>query len=206
MIEYFVMKSTAWDNEEMDDSNIDNLNTHEKIQSLLDEIKEFENKNPEYPIVEPEIVFEEVPAEIIEDEDQFLSEPEERGLKTGLRRFNLITIRKRKKLITGKEPAEVENLKKVKEIKPTTFKIGFDEDGNLVNLDLKKPKIKEKSGSKSKRFGGLKKLARRKKGEKAESEGESKESKTGRFKGALGKVGKLKKVVPSRGRKKEKEE
>ena len=70
---------------------------------------------------------------------------------------------------------------------------------------MRKPKFKEKGESKFKKLGGLKNKLRRKKGEKAETAGEGKKSKSGRFKGGLGKIGNLKKAIPFKGKKKEKD-
>lgn len=218
MIEYFVTKRPVEIKKEIDnmpDSNFENGDSlskeqiHEKIQALLDEIKGFEDKFPGYAIKEPEIIkgevhFGDVPdGDSTKDEEEELTsemELEKSRLTPKSRRFR-IRIRRRKSKV-AEDLTDDEVLTKVKEITPTTFRFGVDQSGKLVNLDLKKPKIKPKSESRFKKLAGLKDKLHRKKGGKTESEGTEEKSKISKFKGAFGKIGKLKKAIPHKSKKK----
>ena len=222
MIEHLVSKSSVEIKEKIDNmpepdlgegDTLSKERTHEKIQVLLDEIKEFEDKFPEYALKEPEIIEGDVyPSDVLgedsikDGEKQLTSEMEleKSGLKPRSRKFSIRIRRKKSK--TGEDLTDAEVLTKVKDITPTTFRVGFDESGKLVNLDLRKPKIKPKSESRFKKLVGLKNKLHRKKGGKTESEGTEGKSKASKFKGAFGKIGKLKKVIPHKGKKKEKGE
>ena len=182
---------------------------HEKIQALLDEIKGFEDKFPGYAVKEPEIIegdvhFSSLPeGDSTKDEEKELTSEmqlEKSGLTPKSRRFR-IRIRRRKSKV-AEDLRDDEVLTKVKEITPTTFRFGVDQSGKLVNLDLRKPKIKPKSKSRFKKLAGLKDKLHRKKGDRTESEGSKEKSKPSKFKGAFGKVGKLKKAIPHKTKKK----
>jgi len=218
MIEYFVTKRPVEIKKEinnMPDSNFedgDNLTKeqkHEKIQALLDEIKGFEDKFPGYPIKEPEIIegevhFGDVPdGDSTKDAQKELTskmELEKSGLKPKSRRFRIRIRRRKSKDVEDLTDSEV--LTKVRQITPTTFRFGVDENGKLVNLDLRKPKIKPKSESRFKKLAGLKTKLHRKKEGKTESEGTEEKSKASKFKGAFGKIGKLKKAIPHKSKNK----
>ena len=218
MIEYFVTKRPVEIKKEIDnmpDSNFgdgDSLSKgqkHEKIRALLDEIKGFEDKFPGYAIKEPEILEEEghfgdvIERDSAKDSEKELKsemELEKRGLKTKSRRLRIRIRKKKSKVVEDLKDDEV--LTKVKDITPTTFRFGVDENGKLVNLDLRKPKIKPKSESRFKKLTGLKGKLRRKKGGKTELEVTEEKSKTSKFKGALDKVGKLKKAIPHKSKNK----
>jgi len=168
-----------------DCENISDLDIkdHSEILQIIDDIREFENNFLDFKretveetgeITQDLIEVEEI-EEAVSDEDV-------------LQEFNKKFFKKKEK----KEP------------KPrvhTTFKMGFNEEGKLVNLDFKQPKPKkEHSGSKSK--FNLKKLipSRKKENEDAsdKSESSSKLSKLKGLKGGLGKLSKLKKVIPNK--------
>ena len=178
--------------------------THEEILELIQEIKEFEKGVHGFDLDAAELEeFIEVEHEIsdemeflpVEDEpiEEFTLAEDEKELpefeeETGIRR-----------ILKGKP-------KKEREIVTTTFKFRINEEGNLVNIDLKTPKPKPES----KRRFSLEKLKLKRKGkEKAESEktepGEKK-SKISKLKGGFGKIGKLKNVIPHRSKKSEEKE
>ena len=177
------------------------------IQSLLNEIKEFENRFPEYQINEPEFI--EVDTSIIDDESEnkiksvdieknVAEELSKLSLKYKIKRLKLIKIKRKK---TSSVMDKVKTVKKTKDSSPTVFNVGFNNEGKLVNLDLREIKKEPKSN----RFGFLNKLnfkKNKKKGAK-EQKGEIKESK---IKSVFGKIGKLKKAIPHKGEKKSKKE
>ena len=87
------------------------------------------------------------------------------------------------------------------ERKAATFKLRFDENGKLVNIDLKKPKPPTAKSESKKRFKiPFPKIKIK------EKEGESKatEKKSKGLKGKLGAIGNLKRVIPSKGKKEKK--
>ena len=92
--------------------------------------------------------------------------------------------RKPEEFIPFKEPREPAT--------PTVFRLRFTEDGKLENIDLKKPKPKKEI------IPTLKKTKNKKKVEKKESKANDEESKISKLKNGLNKIGKLKKVIPSR--------
>jgi len=221
MIKYFVTKRPVEIKEEIDNmpepdlkdgDSLSKEQKHEKIQVLLDEIKGFEDKFPGYAVKEPEIIEGEGHFSDVSDGDSTRDgekeltsemELEKSGLKPKSRRFR-IRIRRRKSKV-GEDLTDAEVLTKVKEITPTTFRVGINESGKVVNLDLRKPKIKPKSESRFKKLAVLKDKLHRKKGGKTESEGTEEKSKASKFKGAFGKVGKLKKAIPHKSKKKKEE-
>ena len=83
---------------------------------------------------------------------------------------------------------------------PTVFRIRFTEDGKLENIDLKKPKPKKEF-----RFS-LKKIKSKKRVDKKESKSNAEKSKISKLKDGLKKIGKLKKVIPSRNKQEEEPE
>lgn len=85
------------------------------------------------------------------------------------------------------------------ERKVATFRLRFDKNGKLVNLDIKKSKRpKSKKGSKE----GLKSKIPKIRGKEktADSEPAEKKSKKELLKGGLSKISKLKNVIPTRGK------
>lgn len=207
--------------------------THDDILQMLDEIKHFEKKHqesksddspviteepdlsvkehepvfleplkPEPSIEEPEVEWEEVDIEP-ELVDLEAVPTEDKLKKPGLKE-KLGNLRKKipiKFKLKPKKEVEKEEIKP--EITPTTFKLRFDDEGKLVNIDLKKPKPRPKLNLKT-----LKKIRIRRK-DKSEKEAESEEpkekkSKISKLKGGFSKIGKLKNVIPHK--KKESEE
>jgi len=192
------------------DNTISFAKTHEEILEMIEEIKKLEKKFIGYDFEETEVEFIAVDEDVVEfievEEDkleQFESTPIEQetkkpGLKEKLKISRIFKARPK----VQKEDAEE------KPITAATFKIRFNEAGELVNIDLKKPKSRPES---KKRFD-LKKIMIRRKGktekkekaEETEKEAETteKKSKISKLRGGLGKIGMLKKAIPHRRKKK----
>ena len=183
---------------EQKDKNLTIAKTHEEILAMFEEIKTIEKKFISNEIIdsnEDELIeFEPVFLEVFEPEPQ---EPE----------FDDVAISEKEKKIKIKGKSV-----KAKTVHPTTFRIRFDGSGQLVNLELKKPKLKAKKEYKLKyKLGSkLKKVRRRKKEKTEASETKSEEtSKSSKFKSWIGNIvkikniGKLKYAITRRGKKKE---
>jgi len=165
-------------NSDSDKLSHSEIKGHSEILQIIDEIRGYE-KNfmdfstevvEEVPDVEHDLI--EVSHETVIPEDD-LSESEKKN-------FSLF--------------------KKEKESKPnvpTTFKIGFNEKGELVNLDLKQPKPKKENEKSKSKFNLKKLIPIKKKGEESAESSES-SSKVSKLKGGLGKLSKLKKVIPNK--------
>jgi len=176
------------------------IKTHEEILTIIEEIKKFERQFGEYDITEP------VEDELIEFEPAIEEypewepvEPEEEIQKPRLTTKN---DKKRKSHAvlegTTKQPENVV----VNLSQSNVFKLRFDKNGNLVNLDFRKPKAKPKSASKTP--GHLKKSGHKAKEQTEEKTKEGEEaSKFSKLKTGIGKLGKIKGVLPSRGKKEE---
>jgi hypothetical protein len=160
------------------------IKSHSEILDLIDEIKSFETDFVEFELYVPE-----PKEEIVEVKKDITSEIESQ-------------------IAEEKFSYEIRRAKKKVEKKPipsATFKIRFNEKGELVNVDLKKPKPKE---TKEKKKFSVKSLIPRKKG-KGETDTETPEeqtSKGSKLKGGLGKLGKLKNIIPSKSKKSDKTE
>ena len=117
---------------EEDNENII-IKTHKEILELIEEIKEIE-KEYDFTDIEPEFIeVPEDPVEFLEVDSEEFKEVEE----TSKRRFK----------IKYRTRAEVRKLKEErKKFDPATFRIRFDDKGDLVNIDVKKtiPKQKQK--------------------------------------------------------------
>ena len=173
--------------------------THEEILKLIDEIKRFENNFSvsrseeedlkEFIEVDPEIKtneleFIEVKHENLDDKIEFAPidyKINKSGLKEGI-----------KKILKSKIKEKPSSEFQKKNIASTTFKIRLNDEGNLVNLDIKKAEPKPES---TKRFNlpNLKIIKN-----KAKKESKEKKSMVSKLKGGLVHVGKLKKVIPFR--------
>lgn len=165
----------------MKDSNFEqdnSIKSHEEILELFDEIKIFEDSIVEFVIEETKRKVEE---DLIEGESEIPKIVKPIPIK----------VKKDKTKHIVKPFYKTET--------PATFKIRFNDEGKLINLDFKKvnPSIESKP---KKKFSikNLKSSRSRKK--------EKSESKEGKLKGSFGKLSKLKKVIPSKGKKKEKTE
>jgi hypothetical protein len=192
-------------------NDISSTKTHEEIIQMIEEIKQIENNYPEFDITE-----EEQPEELIEVEEEIIEEfpPVDKELdKTGF-----------KKWLDQKKENKPDS-------KPATFKIRFDDSGELVNLDFRKPKVKPEVKKKKAVKFNFKKLKGKfkRKGKKTEEESEGsgektekpdeseekiekpkrKKEKSSKFSGLkskLGGISKLKRVIPSKKKKDEEKE
>ena len=96
--------------------------------------------------------------------------------------------------------------KPVVEKPSATFRIRFDESGNLVNLDIKKPEPKVKVEKDKKKFSLKKILPGKKSKDKGDEEASKEKSSIGsKLKGSFGKIGKLKNVIPNKSKKSDSE-
>lgn len=136
------------------------IKKHGEILVIIEEIKQFEQRFPEFEIEESE-----VKEELIEIEQK----PKEFEFP-----------------IEQKEPTS-----------PTVFRLRFTEDGKLENIDLKKPKPRIEKHSR------LKTQKTKNKGKKEKLQTTKKESNNSKLKGIISKIGKLKRVIPSRGKNEE---
>jgi len=193
--------------------------THEEILRMIEEIKEFENRYPEYYFDTPEFGEELVEVdhdgiefieknqnfvEFVEVDHEPLVEFKEIPFEQDTQPLEFEEIPSKSKLSRLRFSTKPHGQKNIHEIRAATFKIRFDENGNFINVDIKKPKAKEKSES-EKKFNIKNIIKRKGKGEKSDkgSEGKEEKSKGSKLKGGLGKIGKLKGVIPGKKRKKE---
>ena len=186
--------------------DVGHVKTHEEIIEMIDELKELEERYGEFEIIDIEVTEELIEVEHSElaDSEKLVSESEtkKQSLSKKLKKYQVfrIKVRRRSDTIVDKKP-----------VKTATFKIRFDESGNLVNTDFRKVKPKKPSKFKTKivgklpklKYGGLKRKGKKgaAKSETGSDEVKDKESKGSKLKG---KIGKLKKVIPNKGKKKEK--
>jgi len=171
----------------MDESDLNQLDntsitkTHEEILKMLEEIKEFEKKYGEFELKKPTTIeyetFKEIKPELV-----FFKEVEEKKYKI-LEKFKKFKTKFGKK-VQREIPETFE-----KPITPTTFRLKINDEGKLENIDLRKPKPRQKI-----------KFSFRKKDKKESGESEKK-SKFEKIKTVLSKV---KRIIPKR--KKEEEE
>jgi len=181
---------------DFDQETLSPVKSHEEILQLIQEIKEIEKEFDRIEVEEP--LMEEwktvTPDTIAEEAKPIPIKSEiEDGKK---KKHALFRIKRRSR-------SEVKRIKREKRY--ATFKLRFDEQGNLVNLDFRKPKPKKAKG-KFKLPINLKKLRRKDKGETESTEeapAEEKKGIGGKLKGALGILGKLKNAIPGRGKKTE---
>jgi len=157
------------------------IKSHKEIIQLIDEIRNLEEEDINYEIdLEKK---EDRPIEIekkfpLEDND-FTDEGPKNNFFNRLKSYS--------------------TLNKIDDtpINPTTFNIGFDKDGDLVNLNLKRKKKIKKEKSHFK----IKNLIKRNKDKK-----ESNDKKVSGLKSKLAVIGKLKNIIPSRSSSKEEKE
>jgi len=161
----------------------DSVKSHQEIVHMIDEIRDFEDiKINMESQKEKKEVYEVKQKEFI-DEIEVKNKDEKVSFLKKNRFFNETN----------------------KEINPAIFNIGFDKQGNLVNLDFKEQKPPEKENSKL-NIDKFKKILKRKKGDKKESndkEDKSEGKKVSKIKGKLGGIGKLKKIIPKKSKKEE---
>ena len=187
--------------------------THEEILEFIEEIKEFEKKFQEHGLKESEgeVEFIEIEKDIVEfaEVEQDSSEQIEFIPVVGeTKKPELKKSLKNSQISKPRYEVQKEKIEE-KAIDHATFKIRFNEEGELVNIDLKKHKPKPES-KKSFDLKKLKKLRIKRKGKTektgAETETIEKKSKISKLKGGLSQIGKLKRVIPYRGIKSEKTE
>lgn len=194
------------------DNTISFAKTHEEILEMIEEIKKFEKKFIGHDFEETEVEFiavDEDVVEFIEVEEDKLEQFEPISIGQETKKPGLKEKLKISKIFKARTKVQKEEVE-AKPITAATFKIRFNEAGELVNIDLKKPKPRPES---KKRFN-LKKIMiiRRgkteEKAEKTEKEAETteKKSKISNLKRGLGKIGILKKAIPHRRKKKEETE
>ena len=195
---------TAVQQDAEDEEVVTPVKTHEEILAVIQEIKGFEERFGEFEIVDVQ-----VSDELIEIELPELTKTEELGAEEELKKSDLSKKFKKYKIFRVKVRQKSDEELHKKPLKSATFKIRFDETGQLVNMDLRKTVPKKPSKLKAKpdgKFSKLKHSLKRKgkKGESGDSERKEKKSKGGKLKGGFGKISKLKGVIPSKGKKKEK--
>lgn len=199
----------------MSESNLEqdvtsSVKTHEEILEMIEEIKEFEKKFREYDLEETEVEEEliEVEQNIVDfievDKDEsdqiepiaFESEAKKSGFIERLIKSKIFRIR-----VRSRSEAQKARL----EAKAATFKLRLNEEGKLVNIDLKKPKS---SKPKSKKRFNLKKIVTKRRGKTKETEVETTEkmSKISKLKGGFSKISKLKRAIPHKGKMEKKSE
>jgi len=193
--------------------------THEEILELIEEIKGFESLFSDFEIIEEIdqhedlIEFEYETSEDIstlpsfipvEEKPEFIEletiEPEtiEPEIKTKRKKHPMLRIKFRTNSEVKKAQKEERNPT------PTIFKMRFNDEGQFINTDLKKTKPKKKKqGTKHFSIKRIRKQKKTKLEQTSSEETEEKESKGSRFKRRLGK---LKRVIPSRDKKKESKE
>ena len=167
-------------NSDSDNMSNSNIKDHSEILQLIDEIIAYEQDFTNFSTVTIQET-QDVKQDLIEIEHQEINSEDE--------------------VLENKEKNTfIKKIKKEPKPKvPTNFKIGFDENGKLVNLDLKKIQPKNKAKEPKGKFNLKKIIPFRKKQDKSDdSESSSKKSKLKGLKGGLGKLGKLKKVIPNK--------
>ena len=159
----------------------DSIKSHKEIIQLIDEIRDLEEEDINY-----EIDLEKKEDRRIEVEKRHIIED------------NYFTDEDKKNNFFNrfKDHSTLNKLED-KPINPTTFNIGFDQKGDLVNLNLKKKKKIKKEKSHFK----IKNLIKRNKDKK-----ESKDNNVSGLKSKLAFIGKLKNIIPSRSSSKEEKE
>ena len=186
------------------ESNIYETKTHEEILKMLEEIKDFEKKYQEYDLEQIEeaeefIEVEKDLVEFIDVEKDTLKQIEPIPIKhDAIKPISKNKIRKKRKLKVRvrRRPEKKKAKPETKVITPATFKIRFNEGGQLVNIDLKKSKLKPKSRKHIR-------IRKSKIKNEEKTENEDKKSKVLKLKGGLGKIGYLKKAIPHRAKKEE---
>jgi len=157
------------------DSSV-NAKSNREIYSLLKEIKDFEKK-----FEEDENLLIKAEEELIEVETEFFEEVEPGSIK-------ICEKEKEPQILKLKFKSKKNKVKKI--VNPATFRLRFNKNGNLENIDFKKRKLKNKS---NKRFNlNILKIIR---GDKSKSTDEENESKFSKLREGLGK---LKRIIPTK--------
>lgn len=199
--------------DEMDKGfNTADITSHKQINQLIEDIKKFEEKYPLFdvkpvkkekktqvnelekppsvPIIDPENNISKNFKNIFKrkKKDKSFNKFENQSRKDNKKLLPNLTLKQKKSPKHRKISVKKEI--KSKPVKPNIFRIGFNNEGQLVNLDLKKKKeVKEKPS----KLNFLKKIFKR---EKSSEENSSNDGKLGKLKSVFGKVGKLKNAIP----------
>lgn len=191
------------------DSNNDNsfsdIKTHEEILDLLDKVRQFEERVPEYKISDIDSFIDECEEPSLGHVEKSPSSiTKDRGQPSIIRFLPRIRIRRKlnfRKLNQKLPLSDKSFIKKEakggiapRSVKPTVFNFELGNDGNLVNLNARKTKSHDRLSLITKKLGFLdsffKKLKKGKKGEKESSPLFSS------IKEKIGKIGNLKSVIP----------
>lgn len=199
------------------DNSIDDIKTHEEILDLIEDVKKFGEKLKPYEFIEKDFIdvdkIEEIEPEVEIEE----KENEIKKVKKKPKTKAKFKIKRRKKLKPNSDISEVETPEKklkikkqkpIKEHKAATFRIRFNEEGNLENKDFRKLRQKSDKESKIKQLAIVKKLTsiiKIKKGKAEETTPESADSKASKIKGIFGKLGGITGKLPIPGKEKKKE-
>jgi hypothetical protein len=184
--------------------------THAEILEMIEEIKHYENKYKENDF---ELTNFDEDVVDFDSDIQGINEVEKNIVhfveidKNKLEQYGLVRSSHHKKKKTKKRircrffKKKNSKIKEIKTINPTIFKLRINNEGNLINTELKEaiPPAKSKKSSILKKIN-IKIL---KKSKKEKSKNKSKKLK---FKGSLGKLSKLKKAIPNIGKKQETKE
>lgn len=163
------------------------IKSHDKILDLIDDIKKFEQGIVEFDLKPVE----EIKEDIIEvDYDSLQPQQEFPDSSVGDKPKRFKFLKKKEKPVVDKPSA--------------TFRIRFDESGDLVNLDIKKSEPKTKLKTDKKKFSFKKMLPfKRLKDEGDKSSSGEKSSIGSKLNGSLGKISKLKNIIPNKSKKSE---
>ncbi len=205
-------ETTKTEEDEMDKGfNSADIPSHEQVNQLIEEIKNFEEKYPLFDVKpvkkeKKQLNRLEEPSEVpvIKPEDNVSNKFKNIFKKVKKNKsYKTIDIQKKKdnkKLLpnfslkqkkgTIQKKISVKKKVKSKPVNPNIFRIGFDDKGNLVNLDLKK---KDEIKKKPSKLNFLNKIFKK---ENSSEENSSNAGKFGKIKSVFGKVGKLKNAIP----------
>ena len=163
----------------MNDDGDKSIKTHSEIIDMIDELRTIEGSSEDFIINKSEL------KEDIYEVKFKISDKEDENLEN-----------KKKFLFNFKKYFSITKSQEKEILNPTTFNIGFNKEGKFVNLDFKEEKNRDKQKF---QFKNLIKLKKGKKIKNIKSE-----DKKGKFKGKISKIGKLKKVIPSKKKNKDK--
>ena len=170
------------------DNKESSIKSHKEIIQMIDELKEFENISIDDKIEKKPTSNEIIEIDKKEIDNNLVIETDEKK-KEFFKNVTLFSKNKKEK-------------RENKDVNPSTFKIGFNKNGDLVNLDFKKKEIPEEKKEKL-NFKNI--LSKFKRGNKNKKE-KSNDSKISLIKDKIGNIGKIKKLIPSRSKKEKKAE
>lgn len=197
--------------DEMDKGfNAADIATHEQVTQLIEDIKKFEEKYPLFdvkpvkkekkqvneletppsvPIIDPKNNISNNFKKIFKRKrkNKSFNKFENQKKNDNKKLLPIYPVKQKKESKHRKIRVKKEN--KSKPVKPNIFRVGFDNEGNFVNLDLKKKEVKDKPS----KLNFLRKIF---KIEKSSDDNSSDDGKLGKLKSVFGKVGKLKNAIP----------